>query len=596
MTGYGAKERVTTQLKKQAPRFAYFQEAQNLDLFPLFIALIAVLSYGRILFFRDVFWDDNCWLLSTYASSNLEQFLNTGFYEVRRVPMGIFLYNLFKLHKITENTHLIWHTMNIIIQVATPVFLYLFIKNFSKERQLLSLIIGITFIIFPLDYTLPYLSAIIYRIATLFTVISFYLTVRAFAKEKPRFFFLFISLLLSGLSHYVFMELTVVFELARLFVIGYIMHRKGYTNKALIKKTVVYSMPFLILFVPLTIYKLMFKPYGIYDGVYKTDFLFFLKIGEHEKLLRVLLLQQWKLLMGYIKDTSLWSIVLSSAAAAFSGFVLLRMVMESKERSVSIGSATLEALKPILIVGSLFFIFPVLLLEFTGREIGFGFNSSHFNQLQIGYAIIVGSLLYKLYAMFLGTHVEKKWITFLAVILIGLGVFFNNLNLDLYIKATDKQKQFWRAFTNRFPSLPEGTTIMMDVREFYYFDTPDLDNAYDLELSLNLLYTDSMEPDKFHKYKAFAYEEFRPGMTESIKCEGSDEGRMERMTHLGKEELDPCKFIVVYYRNGELLVNREIKEKHPDIPYGRWLDKAFPELPEPVSYPLRHKFRGLDNA
>ncbi len=68
------------------------------------------------------------------------------------------------------------------------------------------------------------------------------------------------------------------------------------------------------------------------------------------------------------------------------------------------------------------------------------------------------------------------------------------------------------------------------------------------------------------------------------------------MTHLGEEKLEPCKFIVVYYRNGELLVNREIKEKHPDIPYGRWLDRAFPELPEPVPYPLRHKFRGLDNA
>jgi len=570
----------------------YVLKKQSLEFPPVAIALIALFSYGKIYFFKDIVWDDNCWLLSTYASSNLEQFLNTGFYEVRRVPMGIFLYNLFKLHKITENTYLIWHTMNIIIQVATPVFLYLFIKNVSKERQLLSLFIGITFIVFPLDYTLPYLSAITYRIATLLTIVSFYLTERAFAKEKPRFPFIFISLLLSGLSHYVFMELTVVFEPARLFVIGYIMHKKGYTNKALIKKTVLYSMPFLILCVPLTIYKLMFKPYGIYDGVYKTDFLFFLKIGEHEKLMRVLLLQQWKLLLGYIKDTSLWSIVLSVAAAPFTGLVLLRMVMESKERAVSIGSATLEALKPILIVGFLFFIFPVLLLEFAGREIGFGFNSSHFNQMQIGYAIIVGSLLYKLYTMLLSIPLKEKWITFFAVLLIGVGVFFNNLNLDLYLKANDKQKQFWRAFTNRFPSLPDGATIMMDVRDFYYYDTTDLDNTYDLELSLNLLYTDSMEPDKFRKYKAFASEEFKPEMTEKFRCNQMNEEKMERMSHFGKEALNPCEFVVVRYRDNELLVNDEIVERYPDIPYKNWANKKISQLPEPTAYPLRYKLKG----
>ena len=50
--GCGAKGRVTTQLKKQSPRFAYFPEAQNLDLFPLFIALIVVLELWKSLLSR----------------------------------------------------------------------------------------------------------------------------------------------------------------------------------------------------------------------------------------------------------------------------------------------------------------------------------------------------------------------------------------------------------------------------------------------------------------------------------------------------------------------------------------------------------------
>ena len=137
---------------------------------------------------------------------------------------------------------------------------------------------------------------------------------------------------------------------------------------------------------------------------------------------------------------------------------------------------------------------------------------------------------------------------------------------------------------------------MMDVRDFYYFDSADMDNSYDLELAMNLMYADSTSPEKFRKYKVLAFEEFKPEMVQKFKCDQMNEEKMERMTHFGKEILVPCKFIVVHYRNGELLVNREIKEKYQDIPYGRWLDKDFPELPEPGSYPLRHKFRGLDSA
>jgi hypothetical protein len=562
-------------------------ERQRLWFPPITIALIALISYGKIYFFNDVVWDDNCWLLSTYASSNLEQFLNTGFYEVRRVPMGIFLYNLLKLHKAVENPYLIWHTMNIIIQIATPIFLYLFIKNVFKDRQFLSLIIGITFVIFPLDYTIPYLSAITYRIATLLTVISFYSTVKAFAQKRIGYSFLLVSLFLSGISYYIFMELTVVFEAARLFVVGYIMHKKGYTDKALIKKTLTYSMPFLIICIPLIIYKLAFKPYGIYDGVYKTDLFFFLKLGEHAKLVRVLLMYQWKLLLGYIKDVSPYSIILGMTAA-LTAFIFLRRSKKSIENQASNRSTYLVGLCPVFILGLLFFIFPILLLEFAGREIGLGFNSSHFNQLQIGYAIIVGSLLYKVYTVSLNM-LKQEWINFFVAILIGVGVFFNNMNLDLFLRASEKQVQFWKVFTERFPNLPENATIMMDVRDFYYFDTPDLDNTYDLELPLNLLYTDSTKPDKFRKYKVFAFEEFRSDMTKSVKCDGSDEGHLERMTHFGKEVLNPCEFVVVHYRNNELLVNDEIIKRYPDVPYKNWANKKFPQLPEPIAYPLRHK-------
>ena len=64
-----------------------------------FIAILAVLAYGRIYFLRDVFWDDNCWLLSVYASKDIIEYLNTGWFELRRVSLGLFTYYFFSLHR-----------------------------------------------------------------------------------------------------------------------------------------------------------------------------------------------------------------------------------------------------------------------------------------------------------------------------------------------------------------------------------------------------------------------------------------------------------------------------------------------------------------
>ena len=587
--GCGAKERVTTQLKKQSSRFAYFPEAQHLDLFPLFIALIAVLSYGKILFLRDVFWDDNCWLLSTYASSNLNEFLSTGFYELRRVPMGTFLYYLLSLHKHTDYAYQVWHLINITVQVLTPTFLYFFLKDILNGKRLLPFFAAISLIAFPLDYTLPYLTVISYRIATMLSVISFYFTVKAFISNKRRWFFLTLALLTSGISYYVFMEATVVFEPARLFVIGYIFYSKGIEHGVLVKKTIIFWSLFLLLSIPLIIYKLTVKPYGIYEGTFKSDYLFFLNWREHAKVIRTLLLHQWRILFEYISDVKIGSILLSMLSVIMS-FFSLKKIFAITETEQELNGGQFKQIQIVLFLGLILLIPQVMLLEFARREIGSGMNSSHFNQMQIGYAVILGALIYFIFISFF--KFRKQLFLFFLSFAVSAGVFFNNLNLDVYVNSWEKQTQFWKSFTKRFPSLPENATFMMDVRDFYYFDATDLDNAYDLEPALNLLYNSSDDPKKFRRYKVFAMEEFKPEMTEKFRCNQMNEEKMERMSHFGKEALNPCEFVVVRYRDNELLVNDEIVERYPDIPYKNWANKKISQLPEPTAYPLRYKLKG----
>ncbi|KAF0144480.1 MAG: hypothetical protein FD156_1784 [Nitrospirae bacterium] len=580
---------------------------QEFDFFIVFIIFFAVLSYGRIYFLHDVFWDDNYCLRSVYASKNLEEFLNTGFVELRRISAGTILYYFFKIHKATDYVYIIWQSINILIQVVTPIFLYLFLKNLLKDKKTFAFFTAISFSVFPLDYSFPFFGAIVYRASLLAIIFSFYIMEKALTMNRPHFGYYLMAFLVSGFSHYFLMEGTVFFEPARLFVIGYIFYKKDFFGKDLVKKTLTYWFPFLFICIPLIAYKLMFKPYGIYSGTYETDIFFFLKWREHLKIIKVFLFQQWKILLKYINDVEIWSI-LFGIFATIVGFLSLKKI-SSKIRAEVANGNVLERLpfrtrlknkcrsvQTIFILGIFFLIPHVILIEFVGHEISFGRDGYHFALMQIGYAIILGCLIYAFYTAFLNSYARVKLLSFSLALIVGLGIFFNNLNLDLYFNASQRQSRFWKSFVVRFPSLPENATFMMDVRDFYYFDSADMDNSYDLELAMNLLYADSTNPEKFRRYKVFAIEEFKPGMVEKFRCDQSGEEKMERMTHFGKEELDPCKFIVVHYRNGELLVNREIKEKYPDVPYKVWLNKDFPELPESAPYPLRHKFKGLDNA
>lgn len=570
------------------------------DFFPVVIAALAVLSYGRIYFFQDIVWDDNCWLLSAYTSSGLKQFLDTGFFEMRRAPMGVYLYYLLSLHKASNHPYLFWHSLNLLVQVLSPVVLYLFLKNLF-ERRAFALLAAISFVVFPLDGTLPYLCSTVYRSATLFIVTSFYLTERYLARDPPRWSFLAVALLLTGIAEYVFMELTVFLEAARLFVIGYLCFKRGFRGGDLLQRAVGFWAPFLLLSLPLVVYKSLYKPYGIYKGLYSIDKLFFIRWGEHTKVVRILLFQQWQVLSGYLKEVTVWSVALGLMACAGFLFLIRQIPRLLKGEAGTVeGSPRLSWLWVPLSLGMICLMPLIILLELAGREIGPGMNSNHFNQLQIGYAIILGCLLYLFYRRFSTNYQRSRACHWLLSLLIGLGVFFNNLNLDLYLHATDKQKGFWRAFTTRFPSLPADAVFMMDVRDFYFFDAADLDNTYDLELVLNLLYAQSEDPGAFRKYRVVAVEELTPALLKQ-SCSQLRKVPFERITHFGKEVLNPCDFIFVKYQNQEILVNDEILRNNPEVRYRGWIGKDPPGLREsgkPDSsgvrrYLLRHKLEGF---
>ena len=167
--------------------------------------------------------------------------------------------------------------------------------------------------------------------------------------------------------------------------------------------------------------------------------------------------------------------------------------------------------------------------------------------------------------------------------LLGLGVFFNNLNLDFYFKIWELEKQFYGTFLKRFPTLPKKSDFLFDIQVSiplgYRF------SIYNAEFPINMLYAESTKPGEFRSHKVtdtyyFPYLE-------------SDKTKYEKMSHWGKHIFDTKEMIVIRWQPGEFLVNREIMKKYPNVYYKYIADKDFPLAPLVSSYPLRGKMNAF---
>jgi hypothetical protein len=556
------------------------------------VIALSVMSFIRSMQLNDITWDDNCWILSSYFTNSLEEFLHTGFYELRRIPLGTSLYYYFSLHKLTDYSYLIWNSINMTVQVLSPVLLYIFINNLFKKR-LLAFFIAASFTVCVLDNTLPYYSSTVYRAGTLLSITSFLLTERALVRET-RWGLMLIAVLLSAFSSYVLMETTVALEPARLFLIVYLLSGKRYDRKTLTKKSVGFWLPFVIITIPLLIYKLMNKPYGLYNSMYSIDPLFFLNFKLHAKAIRHLMFYNWFNLTVLSGSASLWSGVLGVLAVIAS-----LLMMKSPGFSTTGESCPEPASFKITFSWywkevSIAFIFGLLLIipaismcELAGRSPAPGMEGRHATIILFGYAMSFGSLLYCTYA---SIRKNSRWATVLIILFLGAGVFFHNMNLDVYSKGQECQRRFWKAFTKRFPSLPLKASFLMDVRgDDHYYYYADLEAYYELELPLNMLYARSKLPKEFLNYRVYA-------ISEGIKDEWKKSSNItfQRVSHAGQDTFDSQELIIVHYRGGNILVNREILRQYPDVPYRMWLDKDPPEFGGTVpAYPLRYKFQGF---
>ena len=560
------------------------------DYFPFFIGFIAAISYFRILFLNDVFMDDHCWVQVIFTSNNIIDFLDAGALLLRRVPQGVAFYPIWMLFKNTDHAFIIVHLITIVIQIITPVFLYLLIYNLFKNKMT-AFIIAAILLIYPIDTTVPVITILPYRLGLMFSIISFYLTQRALA-ENIRWFYLIIAVLISTVSHVFLVESTIALEPGRLFMIGLILYNKGYKKNEIIINSLKYWSPFLLICIPVVLYKLFYKPYGIYEGTYNTDVLLLLDWKFHARYLAMLLGGNWFYLLVKIKYLSYWSVI-SGLIVFFSTYFMLKkyafksgFVVNGQFDNFSLseekGSKT--SFNIIIMFGLLLLIPVVILYEVAGRKMGVGFDSRHGCLMQFGHALIFGGLICIIVNILFKTlKLKKQIITLLMASLLGLGAFFINLNLDQYFKIWDLEKQFYSAFLERFPSLPENSNFMFDFQIKIPLGVKVI--HYEAEHVINMLYAESKRPEEFRKHK----------VTERYVNNYQNEypDIFEETAHHGKDIYITKELIVIRWQPGEFLVNSEIVKKYPQIVYKSIADKDFPLLPPVSSYPLREKMNSF---
>lgn len=578
--------------------------SRRVDPLPFIIAAFSALSSVRVWLLRDVIFDDNAWLQIIYSTSSLEEFLAMGFFELRRVPLGCALYPLLLLHKSTEHFYIVWHFLDTITQIGSPILLYLLITAVFPTNRGLALFSAVSLTVFPLDHTLGYFSAINYRLGLLLSLLSMYVTARGLSAYMPTPIMLLGSLLPSAIAYYVFIEGAIALEPGRLLLIWHILRRKGRTPDGLTKATLVLWSPFFLLTLPLVLYKLLYKPYGLYEGAYSTQ----LVPVQMAKNLASLIYFQAIELYHSLHYWSTWSLLLSLCAAVLS-FLVLRALPELHSQvsltspcqpRLSLWQALLrsfDAQSHALWLGLTFLLFPTFLLLYADRALGGNMNSSHAALLQIGSSIIIGTLLSALYS---ASHSLKSATSFLVIsllsVLLGLGVYANNKYLDLFFESWREQTLFWDTFRKALPTLPERANFFVDVEDNAIFS--DLRIYYDFEFQMNLLYARSKHPADFRRYRVYTLDEWtRSRSTPQSRGPAQNEpGRIVRETHYGIDVFSPTEFIFLYYRNGKLLVNRDILKRYPRITYARWLEKAGPPSPSQLapSYVFRTKMRPFD--
>jgi hypothetical protein len=556
------------------------------------LAVLVFLASGGLLGLDGLFHDDTAWLISSYDSASLAEFLDTGFNQLRRPLMGTFLYLFLGLHKALPSAmaHLLWDLSIMGATLGAAIVLFHLARRLLGGGTLAPAIAAALLAVHPIDTTLPVYSQVVYRIGVLLALLSLLLTHMAVAGRDRRRLLLGIAVVLSAAGSFVFIEGVVAYEAARLAMVYGALGEGGAPGGrgARLRRTAILSSPFLASALALVVLKLAYPTTGLYTGTYAMSAANLLSADKWAAILKAAFLASWTHVLPHGLRYGLFPLMIGLAGAAILYILLARAPVRARPEE---GAAKDERSRSLwtTLVGLLLFLPPALLYLLVGKAPTPGVESRHGTVLEPGWALTVGGLA----AIALSLLAARgrsfgRAVALMAALVVGLGVFASNVSIDIYQETFDREMRFWEALATRFPTLPEHAPVIFDIElggpEIPSYRTISACYYYQLEFPLNLLYATSRTPGEFRTH---------PGLERVFPFFGiflhSD--KVTTMTFWGKTHVFPRRAVFVHYRDGELLVNDEIAARYKGLPYQALLDRPVPKLPPPPpgGYPYRDR-------
>lgn len=554
----------------------------------LWLVLLTLVTYGRVWQIQDVIWDDNAWLRSIYSTTSLAEFLNVGFDDLKREPLGVFFYWFFKLHRDTDAFYVVWHGLDLVVLALSAVTISMLIGRLFRNSQL-AFFTGIAFVAFPLDYTIGYASAINYRISLLLMALSLLFSARLAEETRWRRWSFAGALVTAGTAQYVFLEAMLALEPTRYLLFAFLSGGKRWYRREHLQVALRRIAPFILLLLPLVVYKLGMPASGIHAGLYKPDVAHLMEPRQYAVSLAHFIFFPWVVLGSSMRNVQPGTFLAVLLAVALIAHVLRNLPANEKGNAVKPPPAEHEW--PMVLLFALFSVVPVLLLfQLIGRPISWGMDSTHAVPCQPGYALLTGHLLYRLWNIRWSSSSfgrSREAAALYVMSLIAIGVFFSNLNIDQYRQSWQSQSRFLGVLRDRFTDLPRDSVLIMDLQANDLYS--DL-RYYDIEFPLNLLYAQSAKREDFYQHRIIIAADFSPFARAPVEVQRSGEMQISLVSDHGVRMADPDRLIFIHYYDGRLLVNREIRTEFPGIIYRSWLDRDFPESDrEERHFPLRSK-------
>lgn len=454
---------------------------ENSFAFPIALLILAIITYGILIFSLGFFWDDWPPLLLSHLADK------TKIWEYFIYDRPFQSWTYYYLFPVCRDSAFCWQLSAILFRWAASLFLYFtFLRIFPRQKVVLQWS-AILFIVFP-GFSNQFSSVSFSSHFVAYTVFAASLLTMVLAIQNKKRFWLFypISLVLTGI-HLFTMEYFVGLEVLRVWTAFFLIYLGDKTKRAL-RSFLFFYLPYIGLLIYYIYWRVVRYPIMIV-GLPDSNYPYLIKqffntplttlVGLIKTIfadLKFLLITSWvdRLFPDniLINSATFWLSILIGVLAVIGFFFLFYQKKAIKEFV-----SDLKETKILIIFALVIVFFGLMPIWISARQITVGKWSDRFSIAVIfGVTLFITTLIF---VVFNNWKIKSS----LLIILTVFSISYHIQNGNEYRKDFNRQKAFYTQLSWRIPQLKPGTTL-------YSPGIPTSKEAdYSISMGINMLFS-----------------------------------------------------------------------------------------------------------